>query len=106
MYLGGVQLVGRHEGVALLVYDDRHEVRTLGEDGGGRLRLEARVLDLSGLDDEAVPHDALLLGVHVPEDVAEDVDLHGLHLLEHGTRAATSLPTKKKGRAVRNPLLL
>jgi hypothetical protein len=65
----------------LFVYDDRNELRPFGQNGGGRLCFESRVLELHRIYDESVLCDALQFRRYMPEHVAEYVYLHFTHML-------------------------
>jgi hypothetical protein len=80
-----VDLVARHKRVAVFVQDETKKVSLLRQHSAGRLRVEARVLQLLRLQHEVVLHYALLIGVCDAEHVTQYVDLHFLHVLEHRT---------------------
>jgi hypothetical protein len=102
VHFRGVQLVGEHECVALFVYNDRNEFRPLGQNGRGRLCFESRVLLLHWIYDESVLCDALQLGRYMPKHVAEYVDLHFMHMLQHDTSIGLYLPRHCKLKKKRN----
>ena len=55
----------------------------LRQNGRGRLCFKSRVLKLDSVYDELVLRDALMLWRHMSEQVAQDVDLHFMHMLQH-----------------------